>query len=90
MTRAVIEPPGAFFLVAETARLVDIALRRKQEVSAVVKQIMSSDDRHPQTLENVPKPTGGYEIHIVIHPPVLPSAAQEVLSAQNLSDLHKS
>ncbi|MSQ94188.1 MAG: hypothetical protein EXR98_06490 [Gemmataceae bacterium] len=69
MTKGVIQPTGAFFLVAETARLLNIALRQQQEVSGIVKQIMSSDNRHPQTLEEVPTPTGGYEIHIVIHPP---------------------
>jgi hypothetical protein len=60
----------SFFVLAEAARLLGIAHDEQREWHSEVKAntIDGPDGKPERDASGMPKMTGGYEIHIIIHP----------------------
>jgi len=58
-----------FFLLSETSRLLTEAHTNGCKWKSAVELKMTPGSPNPRTKDDLPKPTGGYEIHIFIDPP---------------------
>jgi hypothetical protein len=70
----------SFFTLQECSRLLALAHSEQREWTSEVKAntIDGSDGKPERNQDGMPKLTGGYEIHIIIHPPTgVPGASAD-------------